>query len=256
MAAINYDLVRWSLKKWLFVIVGLMALHLVLLWQLSGPPPVVAPPLPATPRVAMAAPQQVSADNLVLLQDPLLFATAHPQGFSGAAWVKKPQRNYALQMRLPSPTFLDAAGARALFKEELPTPALMGTHIPRARVTPEIGGSAGTFPSASEMRIEGALAARPLAREVKLPIQQHNDALENTVVEAGVAPDGFVLSARVINASGSRKADQDALGITRSLRFKPTKAAGQEQTGENLTWGKLIFEWFALDLAGTNALPK
>jgi TonB family protein len=84
-----------------------------------------------------------------------------------------------------------------------------------------------------------------------LPVQYHGDVLSSTVVEAMVGRDGLVISARVINNSGSGRADADALALARRARFNPVNSA------ENVpVVGKLIFEWFALSLADTNSVKR
>ena len=80
-----------------------------------------------------------------------------------------------------------------------------------------------------------------------IPPQFHTDVLSNTVVEALVSADGLVISSRVVENSGSARADADALALTRSARFTP-------RSGEDLApdRGKLIFQWYALGLSATN----
>jgi TonB family protein len=84
-----------------------------------------------------------------------------------------------------------------------------------------------------------------------LPLQYHNDVLSPTVVEAMIDRDGLVISARLIENSGSPKADAEALALARRARFAPSRS------GENIPdSGKLIFEWFALNLGDTNNVKR
>jgi TonB family protein len=90
-----------------------------------------------------------------------------------------------------------------------------------------------------------------LAAPLTLPVQYHTDVLSSTVVEAMVGRDGLVISARVIENSGSARADAEALGLARKARFSPVN------TAENVpVVGKLIFEWFALSLSHTNSVTR
>jgi TonB family protein len=259
MAVINYDLVRWSVRKWLLVLIVITVFHLGLLWKLSAPTPHTRQIYPRVPKVELGinTPSQHVSLPLLELEDPMLFAAAHPHGFSGVAWVKKPQRNYALQTRLPAQTYLDTRAGLGIFSSQSESHSLPSPSLPRARITAPPLSVAQPAPSgASELRIEGPLSSRKLLSGVQLPVQRHNDAVGSTVVETGVSPEGTVLSARVITPSGSKKADQDALAITRTLRFQPVAGIIPAASEGKFTWGKLIFDWFALDLAGTNAPAK
>jgi TonB family protein len=84
-----------------------------------------------------------------------------------------------------------------------------------------------------------------------VPLQHHNDVLSPTVVEAMIDRDGLVISARLIENSGSAKADADAMALARRARFAP------KNSGEYIPdSGKLIFEWFALNLGDTNNVKR
>jgi TonB family protein len=106
----------------------------------------------------------------------------------------------------------------------------------------------------SVVQIEGDLAGRSLLSLPPLPIQQHNDILTNSIVQAGVNPSGYPESARLLSGSGSKKADQAALAMAKAARFAPLPgllAPGAVDRAD-LTWGKLIFQWFTVEWAQTN----
>lgn len=254
MALINYDLIRWPYRKWILVLTLILLVHLAVLWRLTGgtlPRRTLAPPLP----LAALADHQTPTGDWQSTEDTTLFAGAHPRGFSGVAWVKKPRRSYALEIRLPELTYLHASSIRNPDESQLPAPQLAGKAVARSPGTALTAPEGAPKPGKSSLRQDGDLRLRSLRQMPSLPIQIHDDAVGWTEVETGVDADGAVLVARVTNRSGSRAADEQAVAIARGLKFAPLSLTEEKSPG-TLTWGKLIFEWFAVSSAGTNAPAK
>jgi TonB family protein len=254
---IDRDLVRWSWRRWTATILVALGVQLGALFYASArnvkTPSGTASIPDATLSVSSPASTTASPE---WREEPMLFAAAHPKGFSGAAWMFPPKwpydsgglfepsdyvsfREAALLLpdqieRTPTPSLLD----RGFFVAEASRPALLTPDLPRK----------------SALSVQGDIAQRPLLTAPEVPLQVHSDVLANSIVQIGVNEDGLVFSARLLSGSGSKKADQDALEIARRLRFAPEGNSKSEQF--NASWGKLIFQWFALDLLSTNGVSR
>ena len=57
-----------------------------------------------------------------------------------------------------------------------------------------------------------------------------------------------------MSGSGSKKADLEALAIAKAVRFAPLPGLPVAGTVDraDLTWGKLVFQWFTVELVQTN----
>lgn len=249
MSEINKDCVRWTRQKWALVIVFVLMLHILPLLWLSTP--VMARTIyPKTPQFSLGEPLSPPAE---MKESAYLFAAATKHGFSGEAWLVKPEQPLVAGEILPKPAFISFREARGLTTE--PRLELAHLSLPfRAAPGPERVDSSST-PLKSTVEIDGDLAGRGLASPIELPVQYNNDVIGSSVVEVGAMPDGLVISARLISSSRLKKADQDALALARAARFQPL-VSGSEQSPENLAWGKLIFRWVALDFSTTNTVVR
>jgi TonB family protein len=248
---IDRDLVRWRRGKWIAVIATIFALQLGMFIWASQKQAGARAVYPAEPKVAFAPAPGALDHEWLEMENPFLFASASRKGFSGEAWLRQPKWTVPEPRQRTEPAFLQLRYAR----EFNPTPdaARSFEAIQRHRTTtvfppPDIPPSSRT--QASELRL-GGFQGRALAVPVPLPAQYHSDVLSSSVVEAMIDRDGLVISARVIENSGSAKADSDALALTRRARFTPLKS--DENVPEV---GKLIFEWFALELGHTNNVKR
>ena len=206
---------------------------------------------PDEPKVAFLEKNTRIAAPWVEVENPFLFASASWNGFSGAAWLRQPH------WTLPEPgtrtvrQFLqyDETGHNSANQEAEQSFAFLQRRRPSA-IYPEPPLPPEKSEPASELKLAG-FKGRSLAAPLPLPVQYHSDVLSFSIVEAMIDRDGLVISARVIDNSGSAKADADALSLARRARFTPSKS------GENVPQvGKLIFEWFALDLTHTNNVKR
>ena len=246
MAEINRDLVRWKRGKWIVVTAVVFGLQLGLIVAGSQKGTTVREDYPDEPRIAME--KGISTEWARWLEDPFLFASAGGNGFSAAAWLQTPEWT-APEIGRPVPVrYLNFAEGEKITDEEVASQPF--AFVRRSKTEPvfPVPEERVASPGESRVRVAG-LEARELLNPPELPVQYHNDVLLPTVVETLVGPDGLVISAVVIENSGSAKADAEALAAARAARFSPNP--GAKRTPEV---GKLIFEWIALDLSQTNGV--
>jgi TonB family protein len=260
MRLIEADLIRWRKRRWLWFLLVMVAIHVVAIAWFSAHGPLPRSVYPRSPTVTLLTGDGNPASELGTFdeyEDPTLFAAPHQHGFSSTVWLGKPAHLYDILSPPPSPRLLSLGEALEILtqkKSSQPPPDVFAS-IKKYSPPMEKPSLLGPInPPQSELRIEGALANRTLLNNPTLPPEYFNDALGNTIVEAGVDGDGFVLSARILSGSGFKQADQDAIAITRGLRFAPEREFSGARA--ELTWGKLIFDWFGLELTGTNAPAK
>jgi TonB family protein len=247
---IERDLIRWPGGKWIAVVCAVVAVQVGLLLWASQKPLVTRVNYPNEPKVALALGSNKLQSEWLDMENPFLFAAASHNGFSGEAWLRQPKWQAPEPVRRKEPKFLQNTEAERIVPrtpgEE--TFALVQRHQVRAQL-PE----APTTPSpARESRLLlAAFGGRTVVTPVALPMQYHNDVLAPTVVEAMIDRDGLVISTRIIENSGSAKADAEAIALAKRVRFVPAKS--RENLPES---GKLIFDWFALDLSATNGVKR
>jgi hypothetical protein len=239
----------WTRQRIAFLATLIFIAHVVGIFALHTPPPMVA--LPDTFRASRLAPPLISTNNFVELNglnDPLVFAGAHEHGFSASAWMMRPKQDYAWTNAKPSPRFLTFARTPIDLPAHTPESiALSHTKLPFVEIP------LAEEPHKSTLRIEGDLHARSLLKSPEIPIQFAADVLTNTVVQIAVKPDGFPFSARVVTGSGSRATDLRALEIANRLRFAPlTPAVARDST--DLQWGECVFQWFTTAPNATNTI--
>ena len=250
----------WSRPRWWWTIGGLLAAQVLLVFLFSNRAPLSVRPLSRTPvfRLVAATSAEEHMRDVLAVRDPTLFALVNARGFSGAAWLQAPPAEHRPAPWTEPPRLLNmeaSALGRALAHfiqtNLVATESLAGKSEPLV-VPPRILQELAATQSVVQM--EGDLAGRPLRFLPPLPIQQHNDILTNSIVQIGVNPSGYPESARLLSGSGSKKADLEALAIAKAARFSPMPvlpAAGTVDRAD-LIWGKLVFQWFTVELVQTN----
>jgi len=225
----------WSRNRWQVIILFVFAAHIALVFLFGEKKPVVSRAVTNVPTLQLAN----EGDELLALNDPTLFALPHQRDFASAAWLKI-QTNPPPDFRwteLPRWLPLSADGLGAAFSRWMETnffashpldfkPALM-LSTPTPPVEPML-------PQNSTMQIEGDLAQRQLPAQISLTNWPFADVLSPCIVQALVDATGNVVSTVILTPSGYAAADQRALAIARTLRFKPS--AG-------LTIGRITFNW-------------
>jgi TonB family protein len=220
----------------------------------KGPRPREAPPVL---QFAVGA-----SPELLALNDPTLFALPHQQGFSGAAWLKKPK------LQTPSSDWLEPATWLALSTARLgetiegymetnhPVPTrVLSASLPEPAWLPP--SRMEVAPEQSTLHIAGALAQRRLLTPLVLSSRTNATLLTNSIIQVVVDAQGRSLSATLLGpGSGSPAADQDALRMAQTAQFEPLAANHLEASANalaNLTWGKMIFEWRTIPPASVAA---
>lgn len=241
---------RWSPVRWGVSVALVFVLQIALIFWLENRAPIV-------PRqVADAAPARLAvttADGLLALENPTLFALPNRQGFSGQAWLTVQPKQF------PAPTWSEPVQWLSLPAQELgsefrhfvetnPAPAFSTIIMPEPEWTAPASFSAPSQPAPSRLRLEGGLARRPMVSPLpKLPAWTNADFLTNTVVQLLVNAQGQPVSAVLLPpGSGLSRADHWALAAARAVRFEPDHAAVLNQERDplaGLTIGTMVFEW-------------
>ena len=235
----------WAPRKLLFLIALVLAAHLGLIVVFGGKKPVHPPAVGPVPHFQLVD----SANELIALYDPTLFALPHQNDDVTPYWMLRPKVNPpSFKWREPAqflPLAADRLGAALddfmqtnRFPEVplnlLPAPALTEVNEPFPSV----------LPAASTLTVHGALAQRRQLNTVPLPSPAVNDVLDVSRVLATVDPAGFIASVVMLDTSGNLDADQAALQAAKQLRFAPAP---------QVTFGAITFQWHTVPLATTNA---
>lgn len=247
---IERDLIRWSRVRWGLIVAAVLgAQGLLFLANRQRPTPL---PTPNTkePALSFVGDSTVIAEPLAL-EDPTLFASANPRGFSGAAWMIRNGSANNEAEALPAPAFLSLQEARGLREDG---PRAQFTLVRHERPEPEPAATDAApkerFWDRSELKADGP---RELRSAPTLPVQFARDVVRSSVVEVLIDADGTVFSARLQGSSGSKSADNDALSLARKVRFQPTLDG---QTGDRISLQELIFDWKALPPGATNPVKR
>ena len=249
--------VLWSRGRlWVYFVV-VLAVQIILLLALSERKPIL--PRQSDQAASFYAATVVPADSpiavLLALGDPTLFAVPHPRGFSGPAWLNatplqhqsddwtEPQRWLTQSSSKLGETFEQFLRTNIVTERFLAIkPAGVPEKVP-VRPLPVRGRSG--------YRIEGDLTRRELLAPLNILSVPHTEVLTNTVVQIAVSQSGFVFSPVILVGSGSRIADQHAVELARTARFKRL-VNGSPQGSGALTWGRIIFQWHTLEMPATN----
>jgi TonB family protein len=88
-----------------------------------------------------------------------------------------------------------------------------------------------------------------------LPEWPATDLITNTVVQVMVTAEGNTASETVLTPSGIKDADDFALGVARTLAYKPLPEQPSAPQEMKIRWARLQFDWQVVPLpAGTNAI--
>jgi len=262
MTANGPDPWAWSRFRWWATISLVMAgqVGVIFLFSERQPARPRRPDFTSSFNLVTDAPSGSAMAELLNIEDPTLFALPDPRGFSGPAWMSAPamrhqSRDWTEPQRWLS---LPVATLGAAFSEFVRT-NIVGPRLFADKPAPRLSQMAAApvpLREKSSFRIEGDLAGRELVAPLEIPSIPHTDILKNTVVQVGVSPLGFTFSPPVVlSSSGSKTADQRALDLAKSARFKPVPRTGPASASgpPALTWGKFIFQWHTVELSATNS---
>jgi hypothetical protein len=244
----------WSTKRWLIVVLAILALQIGFIFWRGDSAHVNMRPKGRALAWRIAGP---ASAEILAFQDPTLFVLPHENGFSGLAWMHP--------IALPSPSFfwteepcwlrLSSSELGATFNRfvatndfgRLRTLALSDHSISLPDVPERV-----ILPQSSSLRVEGALSNRSLLTDPQLPSWVHNELLTNSVIQIVVDKEGRpVAPGTLLASSGLAKADQEALDQIRKLRFKPLPE--QPSAKDTLMWETLVFRWALLPPPRTNS---
>lgn len=259
------ELPPWGRARWSAAVLLLGLLHLGALFALSDFGP-VRPRRAADPFTVRLFTDAHSATALLdshALNDPTLLAAVNPNGFSGPAWLNVDPPPFRLREWRDEQRWLtqDTTGLGTAFREYVRTNLGTSLSIVRAPAPPETP-PAGPKPTRDEPQIHltGDLLQRPLMARPELAPMPAPDLLLPTAVEVLVDRDGFVFSPRLrhrpliatpAQAVAQRGADQQALALTRGLRFAPmTQLPASDDFP--FTKGDVIFNWTTSPVVNTN----
>ncbi len=249
-----------SRHRWWGLVALVLGVQLGLIFWLGETTPIRQ--RPAAPGLTLRLAGSGSAE-LRALHDPTLFVLPHPPNLSAPERPKTPPPRLSA-FTWPEPTnhappafgSLDVAlnqlaetnGLIPLLSPARPEPQLS---LPALSPHPMPAG-------ASTVRVEGGLARRRLLTPLDLRPQTNWDILTNSVVQVLVDAEGLTRSVTLLSSSGSKPADQQALGQASAARFAPLS---RDPAGPNpgpttgLDWGRMVFLWHTVPEPATNARP-
>jgi hypothetical protein len=259
MTMVGAETRRWTRRRWLAAVLGILALQVVAVALLVRPmaPPPIRPGF-AT-RVSLVPPNATEVlFESVGLVDPALFALPSIHGFS-AAWLRYPLLDppsavpsVAAEWLRLTPESLGGQLTRYLAENTLRPPLLVEEPLPplpryEASVISE------RVAVASRLRVVGDLTARPMLDAIVLPSWAHSDLVSNTVIRASVDASGLCFSAAIVARSGLASADDYALHLIEGARFQPAMPEKDRSAARHeLTWGTFVFLWHTRPISGTN----
>lgn len=234
----------WPRKKFVTLILLALALHTALIFILGTKKQVVPRAVTGVPHLQLVD----SADELIALGDPTLFARPNAHDFVTAFWQRTPEFTAPDFNLKEPPRFLPPApekfgtAFRKYMRGARPAEFPLQYKPNPKLIVPAIALD-DTLPPATTMQISGDLAGRRLLTTIALPSIAVNDVIAPTRVQALVDPEGNVASAVLLESSAFADADQRALRLTGNLRFAPAP---------RLMFGEIIFTWHTVPLTATN----
>lgn len=226
----------WSRRRWIFILIIALAIHFGFIFIAGARKKNPVRAVANVPQLQFA----VEANEILALTDPTLFVRPHGrEDFFPEAWQQLPAIVPPVFAHGEPAEFLPAMGDR--LGEKFTRYLAITRYSPPAadlKPSPQLDAPGIVFtpalPQASTMQINGKLAGRELLKPVAVPTLAIADVLVPSHVQIVVDATGTVISAVLIEPGDSEPANQKALELARSLRFKP--AAG-------IALGELIFHW-------------
>jgi len=213
---------------------------------------------PFYPRTALARPAvQLAAlahNDLLVLNDPTIFSRAHPEGFSGPAWLSirvqpsDPDTNTAPQQWLA----LASAQLGETFRGYAETDRLATLSIafrPQPALTQPSTAPDSMMATVSSVELKDALAKRALINSPPLPSQTNADILLPSEVKVLVDARGNTISAVLLKSSGLKVADQLAVRLALNAQFTPARdvpSRSLDEPNKGVVPGRMIFHWYTV----------
>lgn len=260
---------RWSAFAWVSSILLLVGFQYAVMALISpAPRPGNTPPTkpPSPPVLALLGRASASSmhpsSSLLAMEDPSLFALPHREGLAGALWQRDLSSSNSLARWDPPADWLPLreTGLGIEFKRLANAPQARWSGLDLREPPPHVHWKdipePKLQPPPPSMQLMGDLGRRTLLKSPAIPTLESDEILRDTVLILMVGDSGVPLvTAPVLQSSGSAHADSLALELARTLRFQPTttpqnfSAAGASR----LTAGRVIFHWCG---GTTNAPPN
>ena len=241
----------WTWQRLVTVAVLAAAVQASLIYWASDRTPFHPRTASTRPAVQLAA---LTRSELLTLTDPTIFSRAHPNGFSGPAWLTIRAPEFRAPETTDTPTWLALAPAQlgGSFRDYVrtnPPAAFSVASRPQPALTQPGAVPALTMATNSVEQVEGALAVRKLINFPPLPSQTNADVLLPSEVQLLVDARGNPISAVLLKSSGYKPADQLAVTRARDAQFSPdrdalTRSANDPNAG--VVSGRMIFRWHTL----------
>jgi hypothetical protein len=240
-------------QRWLIFIAIVFAAEVALIFVLGEkkflPPRAVA----NVPQFTLAD----SANELIALDDPTLFALPHTNDFASAIWLNihaNPPPEFRWmeppgELQSPAHENLGAVFTRFMQTNQFAAPSL--DFKPEPKLSEPVLPLPPVFAENSTLHIEGELAQRKWLNPVSLTNWPYADVIAPSKVQVLVNAAGDVVSPVLLPpetpgeaASHYETADRRALELASGLRFAPAS---------RLTVGQLIFNWRTVAPPATNS---
>lgn len=258
MIASVLESARWKARRWLAAFASIFLLQFLFIYFLSTRSPSTPGSLSRSFHLQIfSAPwTEAKFSKIFLESDPALFAIPGTHGFSGAAWLKDPVRDYEagnLFEQKEPPFWLtlnvgqlgDSIGQ--FVRTNRAAPGLRREDsAPKIQI--RLLAVADETKTNSQLRVEGQLAGREMISSAELASWPHTNLLSNSIAEVAVDQNGMVISARLLSKSGLEKADRSAMETARLAQFSRDR--------RSIAWGTLIFDWHTLPMESTNSTDK
>jgi len=250
----------WTVRDWIHAVIATMILQVAIVLVVARRP-VAVPPRPAfaTAIRLVTDAEWKKMGDLLAVSDPALFALPNLHGYSGASWLRYPLMQNTTLERTESPRWLELDRSKLardfvqyVSSNQLPSVLMVDAPVPSTGpFTPAFRSDA--VAQASRFQIVGVLASRTLLNPPELPSWSHTEILSNTVIRAVVDDAGWNFSATLVTRSGLPAADEYAIRLVQSARFRPLPKS--KDTSGEFAWGNFIFLWHTRPVLATNAPP-
>ncbi|MBM3839239.1 MAG: energy transducer TonB [Verrucomicrobia bacterium] len=243
--------VPWSRRRWFLTIALLTLLQFALIIALTESPTPQKRLAKGGSGVRILSNHAYEKSTQALgSRDPTLFALVHPQGFSGAAWLRLAEFPYRMTSPMQPPQALAAVPERLgqQFVQFART-NLSAVPLTLSKLEPVLSRILVHDPPpvlSARLTLAASRSGRLLLTASNLPPADPSLLLTNCVVSVMVAPNGDTLSATLLASSGSPATDAAALVCARTARFAPLpKPASTNAPGLlEVAFERLVFQWW------------
>lgn len=252
MSVIGSDLKPWSRGKWMFTILIATGIQFGLLFTLSNKSP-IQPRVPKiSPRITLL---RDLSPELQALTDPTLLALGSPHGFA-SLWMESPVPAPLSDTWSEEPQWLQAdpsrfgTAFRAFARLHLTSLHGLALKPPPQPRSDEPHAVFHPLRQTSTVRLSPELRNWRLDPRPDLPSIPAADVLKPSDVQVMLDSGGNVLTATLLESSGSRDADQIAVQKALNSRFAPVEPRSRH---DELTLGRMVFNWDTVAPDQTNA---